>query len=203
MTKYYILLLSIFFSCKKEDLTTAKEDLPMEMRGLYKLIEAKTEETSHNSIDINNDGIESVDILGQITNSYCTININKPALFSVVTSNTIFLKFPRSSKYSSAKSTCFTRDLTWRYTAQRYVLNRNITLDLDNVNYNDGSWSKVKYKDGVISAKYQADFYDFKEDRFTNLIVNVKLKKLTYDQNKASMVAKNTPIIYSKDYPKK
>ncbi|QZT39056.1 hypothetical protein K5X82_09180 [Halosquirtibacter xylanolyticus] len=206
MAKYFILLLLILNSCKNEDLTTATEDLPMEMRGVYKLIEAKS--NNMNTFDINNDGIESNDILGQMMNSeedgLINPNINNASLFTIVTPNTLFIKFPRSRIYGVASSKTFSRNVLWRYNAKKYVLYDKIILDLDNLNYNDGYWYNIKYNNSIMSAEYQANFYDFKNKRFTLLNLYVKFKKVSTDIDKeAYKVAKNTPIIYSKDYPKK
>ncbi|QZT36176.1 hypothetical protein K5X82_12895 [Halosquirtibacter xylanolyticus] len=205
--KKLLILFIIFASCKKEDLPNEKEDLPMEMRGVYKLIEAKADPMD--CFDINNDGIESNDILGQIINSdggdeNIKTNLNNARLFTFVMPKNIYITFPRTDIYFSASENTFSRYVKWRYNAQRYVLDKSIYSRMDNINYVDGSWSHFKYENEIMTAKYESNFYNFKEKNFRSIIVYVKFKKIGIERDdKTYKIANETSLVYSKDYPKR
>ncbi|MGB0977390.1 MAG: hypothetical protein ACPGSG_10445 [Prolixibacteraceae bacterium] len=212
---YFLLIILGLASCSKELEQNAFIDIPKESRGYYMIVGA----INNTPIDLNNDGIESKDIMGQILHSEAHYPIYDESLIAELANDYFKVGFPRQHLFDTeGKSKC-DRSRTWYYyckfqtfkntdtqstieaTGRRVYANYLLTEQKPSSS-NEGSWEIFEYHNDTLKARLNSFAYDFKSKHLKYLETVVTFKKVsTNNMSEAVENAKKTSLITSKAYP--
>lgn len=208
MNKHILIFIftALLVGCKK-DKTEEYRTLPQESWGDYKVIQM-TFQTK--TLDINADGKESYDYLGQVMNSLTELSLNYQCHLSWVSSQDILFSLPKANIYTIQTSNIpswnsFHKIARWRYEYKIRNSDNTMIYDHSFITHVDGNWTNIRYKDGRLYATLESQFYDFSMKRFVIANVDAVFQKIEGDRSKYSIIdlAAKIPLIYSEDYPEK